>query len=601
MFQSQAVRHHDAGRYAVGRYALLTGLAAILVSSMALARGPLPAVVQDVHLNPEAATGFEQRELAHADHYMVSAANPIAAQVGADILEAGGSAVDAAIAIQMVLNLVEPQSSGIGGGGFAVSYDAQSASVHTFDGRETAPSVAGPGYFSVSGGTVGFWDAVNSGKSVGTPGLVRMLALMHDEQGRLPWAQLFQPAIELAEKGFPVSPRLHALLADNEHVRQNSAAAAYFYDQSGQAWPVGHVLRNPALGRVYRALAEDGPDVFYTGWIAQEVVNAVQRHTVPGGLDLNDMRGYRALQRTPLCMPYKVYVLCGMPPPSAGPLAVMQILGILAHTPVAQYVPDSLMAVHYFSEVGRLAFADRDVYVADPDFSTVPVEGLLDAEYLRQRAALIQPDRSMGTAQAGELHLDDSRPGEAQVIERPSTTHVATADAWGNVVSMTTSVESAFGSKIFVEGFLLNNQLTDFSFSDVDTDGNPVSNRVEPLKRPRSSMAPMLVFKNDEPVMAVGSPGGSAIINYVAQTILGVLDWNLTIQQAIDLPHYGSRNRDTELEKGRSIVGLAGALRELGHNVSEVEFPSGLQGLTFIGGGIQGGADPRREGRAIGR
>ncbi len=394
--------------------------------------------------------------------------------------------------------------------------------------------------------------------------------------------------------------RLHKLLAENDGLRAQSAAAAYFYDASGNAWPVGHNLKNPALARVYRTLADDGPDAFYSGWIAERIVDAVQHHAVPGNLDLNDMRSYQALRRDPLCMPYKVYTLCGMPPPSAGPLAVMQILGILSHTPIADYEPDSLMAVHYFSEAGRLGFADRDVYVADPDFVDVPVAGLLDPDYLRQRAALIQPDQAMGVAQAGALPGSDVPHEVGETLEVPATTHVVAADAWGNVISMTNSIESAFGSKIFVEGFLLNNQLTDFSFSATDADLNNVVNRVEPLKRPRSSMAPMLVLEDGKPVMAIGSPGGSAIINYVAKTILGVLDWNLNIQQAIDLPNYGSRNRDTELEKGSSVVGLTDALRGLGHDVREVEFPSGLQGLVFTPNGIQGGADPRREGRALG-
>lgn len=560
----------------------------------------VPARAAD-HVNPEAATGVGHRELAHAEHYMVSAANPFASRAGADILAQGGSAADAAIAAQLVLNLVEPQSSGIGGGGFIVSYDAASGAVQAWDGRETAPALATQERFMRDGKPLPFWDAVNNGMSVGTPGLLRVLSLLHEQHGRLPWGQLFQPAIGLAEHGFPVSDRLHKLLAANDVLRQQPAAAAYFYDAAGRPWPVGHILKNPAMARVLRAVALQGPDAFYTGQTAQRIVDAVASHVVPGDLSLDDLAGYQALEREPLCMPYKTYELCGMPPPSAGPLTVMQILAILSHTPIAELEPDSLMSVHYFAEAGRLAYADRDVYVADPDFVEVPGDALLDPGYLAERAALIRPDRSMGIARPGTPVEASVEYGHGSTPELTSTTHIATADRWGNVISMTSSIESAFGSKIFVDGFLLNNELTDFSLTGVDEDGRPVANRIEPLKRPRSSMAPMLVLKDGQPVMAIGSPGGSAIINYVAKAVLGVLDWNMNIQQAIDLANRGSRNRYTELEKGTALTRLSQPLRDMGHDVREVDFPSGLQGLVFTPRGIEGGADPRREGLAIGR
>lgn len=580
------------------RFQILAAVVAVLWCGGVMARGP--AALDIPHLNPEVASGFEQRSLATAQHYMISAANPIAAQAGADILAAGGSAADAVIATQLVLNVVEPQSSGIGGGGFLISYEASSGTVRAYDGRETAPAVVRPEGFASVDSADSFWGIVNSGRSVGTPGLVRMLADLHERQGRLPWGQLFEPAIGVADNGFKVSPRLHKLLSENDALREQAAAEAYFFDESGQPWPVGHVLKNPALAQVYRTLAFEGPDAFYTGWIAERMVDAVQSHAVPGTLSLDDLRDYQALQRDPLCMPYKLYTLCGMPPPSAGPLAVMQIMGILAHTPVAEYAPDSAMAVHYFSEAGRLAFADREAYVADPDFADVPTQALLDPDYLQRRAALIRSDRSMGVASPGKLP-GMVVPQESGALELPSTTHLVAADPWGNVVSMTTSIESAFGSKIFVEGFLLNNQLTDFTLGAGSVDDGPSVNRVEPLKRPRSSMAPMLVLHDGQPFMAIGSPGGSAIINYVAKAILGVLDWNLDIQQAIDLPNYGSRNQDTELEAGSSVAGLADALRELGHTVRLADFPSGLHGLVITVEGIEGGADPRREGRALGQ
>ncbi|HWL27848.1 MAG TPA: gamma-glutamyltransferase, partial [Burkholderiaceae bacterium] len=510
-----------------------------------------------VDVNPEAATGVGSHELVRAKHYMFSSAHPLATQVGTKVLAQGGSAIDALIAAQMVLNLVEPQSSGIGGGAFIVTYDAASGKVQAYDGRETAPAASRSDRFMREGKAIPFRDAVNSGLSVGTPGLLRMLALVHDQHGALAWSQLFGPAITLAEQGFPVSARLHALLNENEALRQQPAAAKYFYDAAGIPWPIGHILKNPSLAAVFRRVAAQGPAAFYQGDIARDIVDAVAGHAVPGDLSMDDMSAYRAQERPALCTPYKAYTLCGVPPPSSGPLAVMQILNILTHTPIAQLPPDSLEAVHYFSEAGKLAFADRDVYVADPAFIDVPVQALLDPDYLAARARLIDPSRSMGRAPPGDPVGKLPVRGQDDSPELPSTSHIVAVDARGNVASMTSSIESAFGSKIFVDGFLLNNELTDFSLSDVDASGKPVANRLEPGKRPRSSMAPMLILKDGKPFMAIGSPGGSAIINYAAKTLLGVLDWELDIQQAIDLPNRGSRNSFTELEKNTSLHPLA--------------------------------------------
>jgi gamma-glutamyltranspeptidase/glutathione hydrolase len=553
-----------------------------------------------VHLNPEAATGYDNNELVRAQHTMFSSAHPLATRAGAGVLAQGGSAVDALIAAQMVLNLVEPQSSGIGGGGFIVTYDAAERRVQAYDGRETAPAASRSDRFMREGKSIPFRQAVNSGRSVGTPGLLRALGLMHDQHGVLAWRQLFAPAISLAEQGFPVSARLHALLNEDEALRQQPAAANYFYDPAGIPWPIGHILKNPPLAAVFRKVADEGPHAFYTGEIARHIVDAVAAHPVPGDLSLSDLAAYRALERPALCAPYKVYTLCGMPPPSAGPLAVMQMLSILAHTPIARLPPDSLQAVHYFSEAGKLAFADRDVYLADPDFIDVPVQALLDPHYLAARASLIKPDRSIGRAPPGDPVGKLPVRGQDNSPELPSTSHLVAVDAQGNVASMTSTIETAFGSKIFVDGFLLNNELTDFSLSDVDAHGKPVANRLEPGKRPRSSMAPMIVLKDGAPVMAIGSPGGSAIINYVAKTLLGVLDWGMNIQQAIDLPNRGSRNSFTELEKNTSLHPLAPALRAMGHEVREIDFPSGLHGIVITPTGLEGGADPRREGVAQG-
>lgn len=553
------------------------------------------------YINPEAATGRHEHALVKAAHFMVATAHPLATQAGFSILDQGGSAADAVIAAQLVLNLVEPQSSGIGGGAFIVVYDAAQQRVRAYDGRETATAAARSDRFMRDGKSMPFLDAVNSGLSVGAPGLLGALDLVHRRHGGLPWKVLFAPAITLAQQGFSVSGRLHALLEAEVALRKQPAAAAYFYDKDGHAWPVGHRLKNPALAQVFQQVAEKGVQAFYSGRVAQDIVAAIAHHPVPGDMTLADLSSYHAKEREPVCAPYKKVELCGMPPPSSGPLAVIQMLDILSHTPVARLAPDSLQAVHYFSEAGRLAYADRDYYVADPDFIDIPVRALLGRAYLALRAGLIKPDRSVGQAPPGDPVHNLAVRGRDVSPELPSTTHIVAVDAQGNMVSMTSTIESAFGSKIFVHGFLLNNQLTDFSLSDTDEQGRLIANRVQSLKRPRSSMSPMIVLEHGKPLMAIGSPGGSAIINYVAKTLLGVLDWRLNIQQAIDLPNRGNRNRFTELEIGTDLHALAPGLRAMGHQVREVEFPSGLQGIVRTPEGLEGGADPRREGLAMGR
>ncbi|MDM9561305.1 gamma-glutamyltransferase [Bordetella petrii] len=553
------------------------------------------------NLNPEAASGYQAKQAVSARHFMVATANPLATQAGYRILKAGGSAADAAIAVQLVLGLTEPQSSGIGGGGFMVHYAAGPRQVRVYDSRETAPAAARPDRFMRDGKPLPFRQAVDSGLSVGTPGLLRGLELAHRQQGRLPWRTLFQPAIELATQGFEVSPRLHAMVAESrEALAAQPAAARYFLAPDGQPWPVGHVLKNPEYAEVLRRVADKGAAAFYHGDIAHDIVAAVRAHATPGDLSVADLAGYKARVREPVCGDYRGYRLCGAPPPSSGPLAVLQMLGVLEHFPMDKLGPRSVQAAHYFAEAGRLAYADRGFYVADPDFARVPTQAMLAPAYLARRAALVRPDRSMGTALPGDpAGLLASRARD-DALELPSTTHVSVVDAQGNVVSMTNTIESAFGSKIFVRGFLLNNELTDFSLSFKDPEGRLVANRVQGGKRPRSSMAPMIVFRDDQPYLAVGSPGGSAIINYVAKTLVGVLDWNLDIQQAISLPNLGSRNQATELERGSSLQDLAPALRGMGHEVKMVDFPSGLQGIVIRPGELVGGADPRREGLALG-
>jgi len=537
-----------------------------------------------------------------AAQYMVAAANPHAARAGIEMLRAGGSALDAAIAVQMVLNLVEPQSSGIGGGAFLLYWDAAAERISVFDGRETAPAAARPDRFlRADGAPMSLPEAIGSGNSIGIPGVLRMLQLAHGKHGRLPWRRLFEPAIRLAEHGFAVSPRLHRLIAADPLLGRLPAARAYFYLPGGKPLPIGHRLKNPELAAVLRRVAADGADAFYRGQIARDIAAAVAAHPKPGDLTEQDLAGYRALEREPLCGDYRSYRICGMPPPSQGGTAVLAILGILEHLPIATARPSSSGAVHLFAEAGRLAYADTNRYVGDPDFVQVPTAGMVDPDYLRGRAQLVRPERSMGSAAPG---TPPGARGAAQLTdhtqESAGTSHLSIVDAKGNAVAMTTTVESAFGSRVLVHGFLLNNQLTDFSFVP-EEDGRPLANRVEAGKRPRSSMAPSFVFTPGGALwMSLGSPGGSAIINYVAKTLVGVIDWKLPLQAAIAAPNMGSRNRDTEIERGTVLENLAAALRAMGHPVAAVDLVSGVHGIVRTPRGLEGGADPRREGVALG-
>jgi gamma-glutamyltranspeptidase / glutathione hydrolase len=560
---------------------------------------------------PESASGFRPGlQTATAARHMAAAANPLATEAGREILRAGGSAIDAAIAMQMVLTLVEPQSSGIGGGAFLLHYDGSKA--QAFDGRETAPMAADENLFMAGGKPMAFYDAVVGGRSVGTPGVLRMLEAAHRQHGKLAWARLFEPAIRLADAGFPLSARLHTLLQEEKYLARDPAARAYFYDASGAPKAVGTTLRNPQLAATLRAIATGGADAFYRGEIAADIVRAVGAHANPGQLAQSDFAAYQARERVPVCTDYKRWRVCGMPPPSSGGIAVAQMLGIFAVRNISVVPPADVDgqlrpqadAVHLFSEAGRLAFADRNLYVADPDFVPVDWIALTNPRYLADRARLIG-ERSMGRAQPGVPagYVAAWAPHEAQ---RVATSHLSAVDGFGNAVSMTTSIEDAFGARLMVRGFLLNNQLTDFSFTPSDG-GRPVANRVQPGKRPRSSMAPTLVFDrgSGELLATVGSPGGSQIIGYVAKTLVALLDWDLDIQQAISLPNFGSRNGPTELEQGRSSRSLVEQLQARGHEVREIPMTSGLQGIVRVRladgrRGWAGGADPRREGVALG-
>jgi gamma-glutamyltranspeptidase/glutathione hydrolase len=571
---------------------------------------------------PENASGYRtDLQTRHASRHMAAAANPLAAEAGREMLRQGGSAIDAAIAMQAVLTLVEPQSSGIGGGALIVLWDGKA--VRTFDGRETAPAGATEKLFlQADGKPMAFTPAQIGGRSVGTPGVLRALELAHRKHGRLPWAKLFEPAIKLAEQGFAISPRLHLLIASDSSMRSSPDMVAYFLNADGSPKAAGTLLKNPALAVVLKRIANEGPDALYKGAIAQEIVTKVQGHANPGSLSLNDLQGYQAKERAPLCTDYKRWQVCGMPPPSSGGIAVAQILGTLQALetrdprfalaplkPVKTQKPAGTepapQAVHLIAEAERLAYADRAQYVADADFVPVPVKGLVDPAYLASRAALIG-DRSMGVAKPGT-------PPGIQVAYAPdrsplriSTSQVVAVDDQGGAVSMTTTIESAFGSHVMVQGFLLNNEMTDFSFIP-EENGQKVANRVEPGKRPRSSMAPTLIFdrQSGEFLATIGSPGGSQIIEYVAKSTIGLLDWNLDPQAAINLPNFGSRNGPTELEQGQFSAELIQALKDKGHSVSEIDMTSGTQAIVRVkdaqgNASLEGGADPRREGEALG-
>ena len=608
---------------------------------------------------PEPSSGFRLgKKLLTSASYMVVTANPLATQAGCDVLAAGGSAVDAAVAVQAVLGLVEPQSSGLGGGAFMLHYNALTKAVQSYDGRETAPAAATEDYLRFISSTnqtnplpnLGttatgqFLSTKASGRSIGTPGAVRMLELAYQENGKLPWATLMQPGIKLATGGFPISGRMAAAIdgAKIDFLRDPDAAA-YFLNSDYTPKTLGTVIKNPAYAATLGSIAQGGANAFYTGPIAQSIVDKIKvsvggvTSTVaitPGLTEMSDLANYKAIKRTPVCGNYRATVVCGMGPPSSGGIAVAQTLGILDNFSLAQFPPTgvnndggkpAVQAVHLVSEAQRLAYADRNKYVADTDFVPLPglgISSLLDRTYLKSRADLISTTKSMGTATAGVFATAQGQGSSA--AEGKGTTHMSIVDAAGNVVVMTTTIESGMGSFHFTRGFLLNNQLTDFSFVPSDESGI-IANRIQPLKRPRSSMAPTIVFNRaadgsrGDFLMATGSPGGAAIIQFVVKTVVSAVDWKFDAQQATAMVNFGAGNSVTTgvggehpaIDATTPTGGLAGGndplivgLRALGHTVSVAAQSSGVSTVIKVPAGassvLTGGADPRREGLALG-
>jgi gamma-glutamyltranspeptidase/glutathione hydrolase len=539
----------------------------------------------------------------YSQNYMISAANPLAAEAGRDMLRAGGAAIDAAIAAQMVLTLVEPQSSGIGGGAFLLHFNKSTGAIDSYDGRETAPKSASPTMFmSTDGKRKKFYDAVVGGSSVGVPGIMRMFEKTHKEHGKLAWEDLFDPAIKLAENGFAISPRLAGLLAKDKYIKTIPGTKSYFYDANGAPKKAGAVLKNPELVATLKALASHGADALYSGAIAEGIVRTVKTAPKnPSGMTLVDLSVYKAIKRKPVCMNYRTWKVCGMGPPSSGGLTTLQILGIAEQFDLSGFVPFSARPVHLISEASALAFADRNTYIADPDFIPVPSAGMINKSYLKSRASEVSRFKAGRKRFPGMPGLVGSlKYGPSDNEHGVSTTHMSVIDSAGNAVSMTSSIENAFGSRLMSGGFLLNNQLTDFSFQP-SKNGSPIANRAESGKRPRSSMSPTLVFDNEgKLVMAVGSPGGSRIIGYVAKTIIAALDWKMDMDAAIDAPNFVNRNGSTDLESGSSLESLKPLLEDMGHKVKLVSNISGLHGIRVTKYGLEGGADKRREGIAIG-
>jgi gamma-glutamyltranspeptidase / glutathione hydrolase len=573
-----------------------------LASGVALAG---PAAAEEIAFQPERTTAIAERASVTAEAFMVASAHPLASAAGHAVLAAGGSAADAAVAVQVMLNVVEPQSSGLGGGGFLLYWNQALSQLTAFDARERAPLAANESYWlGEDGAPIAFWDAVIGGRSVGVPGTPMLLETVHSRYGRLPWAELIEPAIARAEKGFPISRRLADAIAEARDLDRFEQARDTFFEADGSPKAEGTILSNPDLARTLRLFAAHGAAPFYTGSIARDIVAAVRTAINPGILTLEDLATYALIEREPVCITYRGHDVCGMGPPSSGGLTVGQILGMLEAFDLPGLGPGTRSA-HLFLEASRLAFADRDLYMADSDFVAMP-GGLLDRDYLAARAELIDPIASMGEAAAGTPPSDDAlRLSPDRPRPRDGTTHFVIVDREGDMVAATTTIETGFGSRVMTGGFLLNNELTDFSFAP-EADGAPVANRVEGGKRPRSSMAPTVVLRDGAPVLLTGSPGGANIIPYTASSIIAILDWGMDPQEAIDRPHVVNRNGPTSIEEGPEAEAVAAALEALGHEVVIQNLNSGLHVIVIEQDGVNGqdtltgAADKRREGMVLG-
>ncbi|NHB57286.1 gamma-glutamyltransferase [Acinetobacter sp. 194] len=585
---------------------------------------------------PEPASGYRLGLKAKtADQYMVVANTPLATKAGCDVLKSGGSAIDAAIAVQAVLGLVEPQSSTIAGSAFMLYYDAKNKTITAYDGRETAPAAATPYYLTRvnqadENSTVPVPTARRSGRSIGVPGVLRMFEMAHDEYGKLKWNQLFDHAIQWSSNGFAVPGRLADAIAINKaNLALDQNAVRTYFKADGTPYTVGETLKNPAYAETLKSIANYGAEAMYSGQMAKNIVakaaqsigdDEAKTPITPSLMTLNDLKNYKAVKRQAICTTYRSqYYVCTMPPPSSGGIAVAQTLGILENFDLSQYPPTNIeneggipdaMAVHLVSEAERLAYADRDQYVADTDFVPLPAQGipsLIDKNYLKQRAALINPNKSMGVAPAGDFNLNTAK----DTTVEHGTTQFTIVDAYGNVASVTSTVESSMGSFHMVDGFLLSNQLTDFSANPQNEQGQWVANRVEANKRPRSTMAPTIVFKGTDlgdVYVATGSPGGGTIIQFVVKTLVGILDWNMDAQQATSLVNFGATNTEnTNVDSSNPQLNLGDLVTELqakDHKVNQAAQTSGVSTIMRKAINNQakyiGGVDPRREGLVLG-
>lgn len=573
----------------------------LMMASVATSHAELHVTLNATHaqnIAPEQGYGLTSQQLTHANEFMVASANPLATQAGYDILDKGGSAVDAMVAVQTTLSLVEPQSSGLGGGAFVVYWDNTAKTLTTFDGRETAPRTVDSHLFIQDGKPMAFRDAVVGGRSVGVPAIPMLMHGLHARYGKLSWHTLFDTPIRLATDGFRVSPRMANSIASNQQALSKHKNTADYFLPNGNPLQAGELLKNPEFAKTAQTLATQGFSPFYYGEYAQNIVQVVNESDNKGSLTMDDFATYQVIERHPVCANYRQYQVCGMDAPSSGGIALGQIVGILNQFSPQELQINQPSTLRILGDASRLAFADREQYVADPRFIKVPTQKMLATDYLSERAKLIKnTNTALIDVKAGELY---AKYAPAPSLELPSTSHISIVDKYGNVLSMTTSIENAFGSTLMVNGYLLNNELTDFSFEPTKDD-KPVANRVEGGKRPRSSMAPTIVMKDGKPYMAVGSPGGSRIIGFVAKTLVAHVDWGMDIQQAINHPNVLNRFGTYEIEQDSQAIQFNDALTNLGYKTNIRDLNSGVQGIIITEHGLQGGADPRREGKVMGK